>query len=87
MGCEPAMSVEIKLSLDRADRAMEPTQIHRSLFKDFACQISFARLECVIVHSVHVVVIWFVISSSSFRRSRFQKIPDFLRECFRAAAC
>ena len=26
-------------------------------------------------------------SSSSFRRSRFQKIPDFLRECFRAAAC
>jgi hypothetical protein len=34
----------------------------------------------VIIGSVHVVMTWFVISSSSVRRSKFQKISEFLRE-------
>ena len=80
------MSIEIEFPLDRAGCAMEPSQIQRSLFEDSGCQIFPARLELVIVGSVHVVLIWFVISFSSFRRFRFQKISDFLRESFRADA-
>src|SRR6185436_18231080 len=59
---------------------MEPSQIQRGLLKDSVCQIFPARLELVIVGSVHVILIWLVISFSSFRRSRFQRISDFLRE-------
>ena len=73
------MSIEIEFPLDRARCAMEPSQIQRSLFEDSGRQIFLARLELVIVGSVHVVVIWFVISFSSFRRLRFQKISRFLR--------
>ena len=76
------MSIEIEFPLDRAGCAMEPSQIQRSLFEDSGCQFLLARLEMVIVGSVHDILIWFVISSSSFRRLRFQRISDFLRESF-----
>jgi hypothetical protein len=61
---------------------METSQIQRSLFQDSGRQISPARFELLIVGNVHVIVIGFVISSSSFRRFRFQRISDFLRESF-----
>ncbi len=32
IGCDPAMSIEIEFPLDRARCAMEPSQIHGSLF-------------------------------------------------------
>ena len=76
------MSIEIEFPLDRACRTMEASQIQRSLFEDSVCQIPSARLELVMVGSVHVILIWFVIASSSFRRARFQKIPDFLARIF-----
>jgi hypothetical protein len=68
------MSIEIEFPLDRARSAMEPSQIQRSLFEDSGRQIFPARFELVIVGSVHAILIWFVISSSSVQRSRFQKI-------------
>jgi hypothetical protein len=49
------MSIEIEFSLDRARRAMEPSQIQPGLFEDPGRQIFPARLELVIVGSVHVV--------------------------------
>src|SRR6266478_7987062 len=86
IGYDPAISIEIEFPLDRARSAMEPSQIQRSLFEDSGRQFLPARLEMVIVGSVHAILIWFVISSSSVRRSRFQKISDFLCESFRADA-
>jgi hypothetical protein len=53
---------------------MEPSQIQRSLLEDSGGQLSPARLELVLVGSVHAILVWFVISFSSFRRFRFQKI-------------
>ena len=79
------MSIQIEFPLDRARCAMEPSQIQRSLLENSGGQLSLARLELVIVGRVHVVVIWFVISSSSFRRPIFQKISDFLRESPRSS--
>ena len=81
------MSIEIEFPLDRARRAMEPSQIQCSLFENSICQIFPARLELVIVGSVHVVVMGFVISSSSFRRFRFQRISDLLRESLLKDVC
>jgi hypothetical protein len=80
IGCDPAMSIEIEFPLDRARRAMEPSQIQRSLFEDSGSQIFPACVELVVVGSVHTILIWFVISSSSVRRSKFQKISEFLPE-------
>src|SRR6266404_5519897 len=74
------MSIEIEFPLDRARRAMEPSQIQRRLFEDSGRQIFPARFELVIVGSVHVVMNCFVISFSIFRRSIFQKISEFFRE-------
>ena len=79
------MSIEIEFPLDRARRAMEPSQIQPGLFEDPGRQIFAARLELVIVGSVHVVVIGFVISSSIFRRPIFQKISEFLPESPRSS--
>src|SRR4030095_1963892 len=73
--------------LDRAGCAMEPSQIYRSLFEDFGCQFLLARLEMVIAGSVHNSLIWFVISFSSVRRSRFQRISDLLRASFFKGVC
>jgi succinate dehydrogenase/fumarate reductase cytochrome b subunit len=61
--------------------------IQRSLFEDSGRQIVLISPAFVVVGSVHAVVIWLVICFSSFRRSRLQKISDFLREPLRAAAC
>src|SRR5439155_17394830 len=76
---------EIKFPLDFARGVMEPSQIERSLFEDSGRQIFPARLELVIVGSVHVVVNCFVISFSIFRRPIFQKISEFLRESPRSS--
>ena len=79
------MSIEIEFPLDRAGCAMEASQIYLSLFEDFGCQFLLARLEMVIVVGVHNILIWLVISFSIFRRFRFQRISDLLREAFRVA--
>jgi hypothetical protein len=81
------VGIEIEFPLDRAGRAMEPSQIQRSLFEDSVCQIPSARLELVMIGSVHVVLIGCAISSSSFRRFRFQRISDLLRESFLDDVC
>ena len=60
------MSLEIEFPLDRARRAMKPSQIQGSLLEDSGSQILSARLELVIVGNVHVVVVRSVICSSSF---------------------
>ena len=79
------MSIEIEFPLEPARRATKSSQIQRGLFEDSGCQIFPARFEMVIVGSVHVILIWFVISFSIFRRSIFQKISEFLRESARSS--
>jgi hypothetical protein len=59
--------------------------IQRSLFEDSGRQIVLISPAFVVVGSVHAVAIWFVICFSRFRKSRLQKISDFLREPLRAA--
>ena len=60
--------------------------IQRSVFEDSGRQIVLISPTFVVVGNVHAVVIWFVICFSSFRRSRLQKLSNFLREPLRAAA-
>ena len=93
IGCDPAISIEIEFPLDRARRAMKASQIQRGLFEDSGRQIFPARLELVIVGSVHVILIWFVISFSSvpkidisenLRFSRKFSVRPLVVSCWRA---
>ena len=81
-----------RVSLDLPENAEMPSTgkffvIQRSVFEDSGRQIVLISPTFVVVGNVHAVVIWFVICFSSFRRSRLQKISNFLREPLRAAAC
>ena len=82
---EPAICIEVKFLFDLAGRTMKPAQILRGLLEDSGRQILLIRPGCVIFDSVHAILIWFVISSSIFRRPIFQKISEFLRESPRSS--
>ena len=73
IGCEPAVGIEIKFSLNRAGRAVEPTQILLGLVENSGRQILLSCLARAIVGGVHIVVRLFI-PFSSFRRPTFQKI-------------
>jgi hypothetical protein len=63
IGCDPAISIEIEFTLDRARGAIKPSQILSGLFQDSVRQICLARLSYAIFGSVHVVdllVHWFL---------------------------
>ena len=79
------MSIKIEFSLERARRAMEPSQIQRSLFEDSGRQIFPARLELVIVGSVNVCVLvcYLFLNLSKIEISENLR---FLCESFRAEA-
>ncbi len=82
---EPAICIEVKFLFDLAGRTMKPAQILRGLLEDSGRQILLIRPGCVIFDSVHAILIWFVISSSIFRRPIFQKISEFLPESPRSS--
>src|SRR5256885_256056 len=69
---EPAICIEVKFLFDLAGRTMKPAQILRGLLEDSGRQILLIRPGCVIFDSVHAILIWFVISSSIFRRLRIR---------------
>src|SRR6266403_15135 len=73
VGCDPATSIEIEFSLDRARRAMEPSQIQPSLFEDSGRQIFPARLELVIVGGVHLILICLLFLPQVFEDRYFRK--------------
>ena len=77
------MSIEIEFPLDPAPRAMEPSQIQRSLFEDSVCQIFLARLELVMVDSVHAILIGSLFLPQASEERDFRKSQIFLCESFK----
>jgi hypothetical protein len=86
IGHDPAISIEIEFPLDFARSAMEPSHIQRSLLEDSGRQIFPARLELIVVGSVHAILIWFVISFLKRPKIAISENLRFLCESFRADA-
>jgi hypothetical protein len=83
IGCEPAVGIEIKFSLNRARRAVEPTQILLGLFENSGRQILLSCLARAIIGGVHIVVRLFI-PSQAFERRYFRKSEGFFA---RSACC